>query len=103
MESYARRALEGNLPKEGRKPYPIHNWRKGLSDPLFIRDRFNHALKHMIKIGNGIEDDEDNTQENIDAISWWAGFINEAQRLYPEAVKSAFYSECREEYSDTTP
>lgn len=97
-ESYARRAREGNIPKEGRTPYPIHNWRKGLDDHLFIRDRFNHFLKHAMKLGNGIVDEEDDTQGNADAIAWFAGFINEAIRLHPEAVKKAFYSECREEF-----
>lgn len=96
-ESYARRALEGALPKEGREPYPIHNWRKGLSDPVFIRDRFDHFLKHAIKLGNGITDAEDGVQGNADAIAWFAGFINEAIRLYPDAVKEAFYNECRGE------
>ena len=97
MESYARRALEGTLPKENREPYPIHNWRTGLNDPLFIRDRYNHFIKHAMKLGNGIEDSEDNVQGNIDAITWFAGFINEAVRLHPEAVADAFYSDPRGE------
>lgn len=96
-ESFARRADEGNMPKEGREPYPIHNWRTGLSDPKFIRDRYNHFIKHAFKLGNGVIDEEDDTQGNIDAVAWFAGFINEAQRLHPEAVAQAFYSECRGE------
>ena len=100
-ESYARRALDGNAPKEGRTPHPIHNWRGGLNDAKFIRDRYNHCVKHVLKLGNGITDEEDDVQGNIDAITWFAGFINEAQRIYPDAVKEAFYNECRgEQFSE---
>lgn len=99
--SYARRALEGILPKEGRTPYPIHNWRKGLNDPKFIRDRYYHFMVHSLKLGNGVTDEEDTIQGNIDAITWFAGFINEVERLHPEALQEAFYSECRgEQFSE---
>lgn len=93
----ARRLREGNLPKDGRKPYPIGNWHKGVSDFLFVRDRANHAFKHFVKLLNGIEDAEDDTQGNIDALVWFAMMIAEAYDKHPEVVKAAFYSECRDE------
>ena len=91
MEAAARRYLKGN-----EKGYPIHNWRSGLGDPLFIRDRANHAMVHMARLLNG-DTSVDDLQGNVDAVVWFAAMMCEALRLYPETVKQAFYNEPRGE------
>lgn len=94
IESFGRRALRGNL-----KGYDIHNWRSGLSDGIFLRDRAGHALRHLMMLlnGSGADDEVDPVQGNIDALTFFCGLINEAYRLDPEAVKLAFYAEPRGE------
>jgi len=89
--SCARRMTKGND-----KGYSIHNWRKGLGDVNFIRDRANHALQHLIMLMNG-DMTIDDAQGNSDGLSWFVAMINEALRLHPEAVAAAFYSESRDE------
>lgn len=90
-KSAARRMEKGND-----KGYPIHNWRSGIHDPLFIRDRYNHALQHLQMLGNG-DMSIDDAQGNADGVTWFCAMINEALRLYPGAVHAAFYAEPRQE------
>lgn len=91
LAAAARRMQKGND-----KGYPIHNWRSGLDDVEFLRDRANHAVRHLLHFlnGNVIVDD---AQGNIDALSWFCAMINEALRLHPDVVEKAFYSEPRGE------
>ncbi len=91
LESAARRMQKGND-----KGYPIHNWRSGLDDPAFLRDRANHAATHLMRLLNG-DNSVDDAQGNADALTWACCLINEALRLHPEVVKKAFYSEARGE------
>jgi hypothetical protein len=91
MESAARRYQKGND-----KGYPIHNWRSGLGDPAFLRDRANHAAIHLMRLLNG-DVSVDDFQGNADALTWFCAMINEAIRLQPEAVAKAFYAESRGE------
>ena len=90
MEAYARRLKVGHR-------YGIMNWRKGLSDVEFVRDRMNHLIKHLMMVANGIEEGDNTTPSNIDAVVWGAGFLAEVQAKHPETIKKAFYSECRYE------
>lgn len=91
IESFARRAKKGND-----KGYPIHNWRSGLGDHLFLRDRGNHAATHLLRLLNG-DLSVDDAQGNVDALVFFMGVLNEALRLHPEAVAQAFYAEARDE------
>lgn len=100
LDSLARRVERGAKPKDEKDPYPIFNWRQGLSDPKFIRARFGNFVRHAFKVANCTEDDEDGMQDNIDACTWFCMFINEANRVAPEAVREAFYSEPRGERYD---
>ena len=91
MAAAARRFYKGN-----EKGYPIHNWRGGLGDSAFLRDRANHAAVHLMRLLNG-DTSVDDAQGNADALTWFCAMINEAIRLHPEAVAAAFYNEPREE------
>jgi hypothetical protein len=97
IASCARRVKKGND-----KGYPIHNWRSGLDDALFLRDRSNHAVRHLLHLVNGNMSIDD-AQGNVDALSWFCAMINEALRLHPETVAKAFYSEPRQEVVTPTP
>ena len=94
LESVARRYAKGNG-----KGYPIHNWRIGLDDPAFLRDRANHAAVHFMRLLNG-HNEVDDAQGNLDAVGWWCAMANEALRLYPEVWAATFYAESREERVD---
>lgn len=91
LESVARRMKKGND-----KGYPIHNWRSGLDDLAFLRDRASHAAYHLMYLLNG-DHSVDDAQGNVDALTWFCAMINEAIRLHPEVVEKAFYSEARGE------
>lgn len=91
LESAARRMDKGTD-----KGYPIHNWRGGLDDPAFLRDRFNHAATHLMRLGNG-DNSLDNAQGNLDALTWFCAMLNEAIRLHPDVVEKTFYSDARGE------
>lgn len=90
MEAVARRMGKGHK-------YPLFNWRKGLGDVAFMRDRTNHAMKHFMMFANGSTEGDDTPQGNVDAVAWWVAFMSEAIRLYPDIVKAAFYAESRDE------
>ena len=90
-EAAARRMLKGN-----EKGYPIHNWRGGLDDVEFLRDRYNHASKHMDMIGNG-DFTIDDAEGNADAVVWFMCVYLEALRLHPTVVQAAFYNSPRNE------
>lgn len=91
-ESAARRMDKGH---ENDK-YPIHNWRSGLGDVAFLRDRAGHAKVHLVRFLNG-DNTVDDAQGNVDALTWFCAMINEALRLHPDTVAKAFYAEPRGE------
>ena len=91
VESAARRMQKGMD-----KGYPIHNWRSGLRDAAFLRDRANHAAVHLMRLLNG-DNSVDDAQGNIDALSWFCAMANEAVKLYPDVWANAFYAESRGE------
>lgn len=91
LEAAARRYAKGN-----EKGYPIHNWRSGLDDAVFLRDRANHAMTHFMRLLNG-DTSVDDAQGNVDAIAWFCGLACESLRLAPETWDAAFYNSPRGE------
>jgi len=91
LAAAARRYQKGND-----KGYPIHNWRSGLDDPAFLRDRSNHAAIHLMRLLNG-DNSVDDAQGNVDALTWFCAMANEAIRLHPDVWGKAFYIESRGE------
>lgn len=90
-------SIEESIARRIKKSqHETFNWRRGLGDVEFIRDRAGHALEHLKALTMGKFDEEDKThQDHIDALSWFCMFINEAMRLHPGKVIEAFYSEWR--------
>ena len=89
IESAARRIAKGQ-----EKGYEVFNWKKGLNDPEFLRDRFRHFLNHVNAVVEGIVDHDD-LRGNADAMTWFMMLLNEAIKVYPDAVHKAFYHEER--------
>lgn len=84
-------AAARRLKKGQDKGYEVFNWRKGLSDPEFIRDRFRHFKNHIEDLVNDT-DTEDDMQGNVDAMAWFVMLLCEADK---DAVAKAFYHELR--------
>jgi hypothetical protein len=58
------------------------NWRQGLTDPLYVMDRFNHLFEHLIDfLENGNQKDD-----NLAAIAWCCGFLMEVERVAPAII-----------------
>lgn len=95
LEAAARRYGKGND-----KGYPIHNWRGGLDDAAFLRDRANHAATHFYRLLNG-DNSVDDAQGNVDALIWFGSLACEALRLHPDTWAAAFYAEARNEKLNT--
>jgi len=78
----------------GLEKYSEDNWRKGLGDPAFIRDRANHMLDHthkavekirtMINGGGNITSDDD-----LAAVIWGAIFLMAAEEVEANRVTDA--------------
>lgn len=90
LDAIARRMGKGHK-------YPLFNWRMGLDDIAFLRDRTNHTARHLLLFSNGSTQGDDSAQGNVDAVAWWVAMMSEALRLYPETVAKAFYAEARGE------
>lgn len=92
--------IDRRMEKADAKPnggYAIHNWKEGLDDITFLRDRVGHTLVHLLRLMSGSVDGDDSVQGNSDALSWGAMFIAEAVANHKEAFEKAFYTEPRGE------
>jgi hypothetical protein len=45
----------------GAERHGEHNWRQGVNDPVFIRDRKNHAIEHLLAYVSGQTSKPDKT------------------------------------------
>ena len=43
----------------GAEKYGDNNWLQGVADPVFLNDRFNHAVEHLYKFKAGGSTDDD--------------------------------------------
>lgn len=48
--------------------YGKHNWKKGAIDKAFILDRLNHALEHLVKAQQEIDNDTPMTDDDLAAV-----------------------------------
>lgn len=68
----------------GGKKYGQVQWRQGINDREYVRDRFNHLWEHLLKFmesGNTKDD-------NIGGMVWALDCLSEVERLCPESFKS---------------
>lgn len=63
------------------------NWFKSIHSPEFIRERYNHLVKHTRQLIT--KQGDDTPQGNIEAIIWNGSFLAEAFERYPEAFTEA--------------
>lgn len=73
---------------EGSKKYGSVQWRRGLNDAEYVRDRFNHLWEHVLKLQQYGQAKDD----NLGAMLWAINCLIEAERLCPKAFKSVFGS-----------
>jgi hypothetical protein len=59
--------------------YGRDNWRNGLSDIEFLRERANHLAWHVLRYLSG-EFGEDTEEENLAAAAWGCATLIEAKR-----------------------
>lgn len=57
-----------------------HNYKQGVNDPQFIRDRQNHLIEHAVKYANG-----DRSTDHLGAVMCNAAMLAELERLATEA------------------
>lgn len=86
--STARRIQRGLV-----KGYPRDNWKRGLGEVEYIRERVCHGFEHFLRLMDGSKDGDDNIQGNIDAINWCGMFMAEAYRSHPDVFRAAFDAE----------
>lgn len=65
----------------GAKKYGDNQWRAGLRDPEFLRERANHALTHLLNYIYGTDNGEDSPEDNLAAVGWAVAVLLEAARL----------------------
>lgn len=68
----------------GAVKYGPENWRKGLADTEYLRDRANHALQHLLNYIHGIDNGGDGPTENLAAVGWAVAVLLEAERQKSE-------------------
>ena len=51
---------------EGEGKYGRNNWRKGVGDIPYQRERLNHALHHLLKYSDG-----DTTEDHLAKVAWY--------------------------------
>lgn len=60
----------------GARKHGDHNYRKGFSDPEFVRDRINHLIEHAFKYAGG-----DRTEDHLGAVLCGAAMLAELERM----------------------
>jgi len=79
-----REALEREAIRmaEGAASHGANNWRLGVHDPDFIRDRVNHLIDHALRYAAG-----DRSEDHLAAVRCNAGMLIGAETR-PPAVQS---------------
>ncbi len=70
----------GKIFKEGLR-YGRNTW-KDKPDAEYIEERFNHALTHLVKWGNG-----DRSEDHLAKVGWFCGITIEILQTHPEIEK----------------
>lgn len=73
----------------GAAKYARHNWKKGLDDVAYVRERLNHMYQHFKNVLTGTETTEDDLTANIDAVVWGAMFLAEAAKNHLPTLRKA--------------
>lgn len=66
----------------GGKKYGSVQWRQGINDAEYVRDRYNHFIDHLLKF----QDHGNEGDDNLGAMIWAMHCLSEAERLCPEAL-----------------
>lgn len=68
MDQIPFQAIEaiGAIFAEGEKKYGRDNWKKGILDAEYQRERLNHAILHLQKYANG-----DNSEKHLAKVAWF--------------------------------
>lgn len=70
----------------GAKKHGDHNYKQGVNDPAFIRDRINHLIEHAVNYANG-----DRSTDHLGAVLCNAAMLAELERLAGErAINQQF-------------
>ena len=67
----------------GGKKYGSVQWRQGINDAAYVRDRWNHFFEHVLLFmdsGNELDD-------NLGAMLWALDALSEVERLAPKALR----------------
>lgn len=68
----------------GGKKYGMVQWRQGINDAEYVRDRYNHLWEHLLAYAS----EGDSKDDNLGAIAWAVECLMEVERLAPDALKS---------------
>jgi hypothetical protein len=50
----------------GAKQYGENNYQKGINDPVWLNERFNHAMDHLLKYREG-----DRSEDHLAKVGWY--------------------------------
>ena len=67
----------------GGKKYGSVQWRQGINDAEYVRDRWNHFIEHVLEFADSGNEKDD----NIGAMLWALDALSEIERLAPKAFK----------------
>lgn len=69
--------------------YGKHNWKKGAADKAFILDRLNHAIEHLKKAQEEIDNDIHMNDDDLAAVVVNCMFAMEYQKNFQQGYKRA--------------
>jgi len=68
--------------------YGKHNWKKGAKDKQFILDRLNHAIEHLVKAANEIDNDIVYNDDDLAAVVVNCMFAMEYQENLQKGIEA---------------
>lgn len=63
-----------------------YNWQKGVDDPAWVKECWNHVLQHLLDWRSGKHPDDD----HLAAVRCGAAFLMVTEERCPEALREAF-------------
>ena len=76
---------EAQRMSQGAKDHGDFNWRKGINDPEWIKECYNHLTEHLLKWAAG----DDPGDDHLAAIRCGAAFLMASEESDPEAIEIA--------------
>ncbi len=77
---------EARRMDKGAAGHGEYNWQKGIAEPAWVVECFNHLIEHALKFRAG----EDLEDDHLAAIRCGAAFLMVTEERHPDAIRAAF-------------